>query len=56
MPSSGLHIRDVRFVSMTIVDISQYLLRAKRLSGTDGRDDLFGEGTTVGNVFQGRSR
>lgn len=38
---------------MGIKQRSEGLLRAESLGGTDGGEDLFGEGTTVSDVFEG---
>lgn len=53
MPDRRLEVDRATLVYTHIVEIRQDTLSAECLRGTDGRDDLFGQTTTLGDVLKG---
>lgn len=52
MPDRRLEVDRATLVYTHVVQVREDTLSAERLRGTDGRDDLLGQTTTLGNVLE----
>lgn len=53
-PHRRLYFHETALLHMPVVQIRQNGLDAKRLGGTDGRDDFLGEAAALGTILERR--
>jgi hypothetical protein len=52
LPGSTLEIDSSSFQDVVVVERVEYVLRPKRMAGSDSGDDLLGERSSLADVFQ----